>query len=98
MTGVKGTSLGRRLACLLAVVAAALAASTSSPARPFVQAPAAVAKTCSSSYTHAVIGGVEKCLRAGEFCARRYDSQYRRYGYRCIRFYSNVGRYRLTHA
>jgi hypothetical protein len=46
--------------------------------------------------THAVIGGVQKCLRRGEFCAHRYDRQYRRYGFRCIRYYANVGRYRLT--
>jgi hypothetical protein len=36
--------------------------------------------------------------RAGEFCTHAYDSQYRHYGYRCIRFYVNVHRYRLTHA
>ncbi len=98
MTGVKGTSSGRKLAVLLAAVLAALAAATSSPAKPLAPAPTAAAKSCSSSYTHAVIGGQEKCLRAGEFCAHRYDSQYRTYGYRCIRFYASVGRYRLTHA
>ena len=53
-----------------------------------------VAKSCSSGYTHAVIG--EKCLRAGEFCAHRYDWQYRRYCHRCIRDDARVGRYRLT--
>jgi ABC-type multidrug transport system ATPase subunit len=26
---------------------------------------------CSSGWTHAIIGGVHKCLRAGQFCARR---------------------------
>jgi len=46
----------------------------------------------------AVIGGAEKCLRAGEFCAHAFDSQYRRYRYRCIRYDANVQRYRLTHA
>lgn len=45
-----------------------------------------------------MIGGAEKCLRAGEFCAHAFDSQYRRYGYRCIRYDANVERYRLTHA
>ena len=60
--------------------------------------PAAAAKTCSTGYRHAVIGGVEKCLRAGEFCTHSYDRQYRRYGYRCTRYYANVHRYRLTHA
>jgi hypothetical protein len=52
----------------------------------------------SAGYVHAVIGGSEKCLRAGEFCTHAYDRQYRRYGFRCIRYYANVQRYRLTHA
>ena len=98
MTGVKRTSSGRRLTILLASALAALAAVTSSPAKPLAAATTTAARVCSSGYKHAVIGGQEKCLRAGEFCAHRYDSQYHRYGYRCIRFYSNIGRYRLTHA
>ncbi|HSS81413.1 MAG TPA: hypothetical protein VLK24_09475 [Gaiellaceae bacterium] len=88
----------RRLALALATLVAALAAGTASPAAPSPStAPAVGAKTCSAGFKHAVIGGQEKCLRAGEFCAHRYDSQYRRYGYRCIRRDSN-GRYHLTHA
>jgi len=83
---------------VLATLGAALAAATSTPAAAFGQAPAAVLRSCNGSYTHAVIGGVEKCLRSGEFCAHRYDAQYRRYGYRCVRFYANVQRYRLTRA
>jgi hypothetical protein len=83
---------------LLATALAAFAAANASPPAAPAAFPAAATKSCSSSYTHAVIGGQEKCFRAGEFCAHRYDSQYRRYGYRCIRFYANVGRYRLTHA
>jgi hypothetical protein len=81
----------KRLALLVATLVAAVAAA-GAPAH------AAVAKTCSSGYRHAVIGGAEKCLRAGEFCAHAYDSQYRHYGYRCIKYYANVHRYRLTHA
>jgi hypothetical protein len=46
---------------------------------------AAVAKTCSSGYEHAVVSGSHKCLRRGQFCARRYHRQYRRYGFRCVR-------------
>ena len=44
----------------------------------------AVAKSCSSSYVHATIGGVQKCLRRGEYCAHKYASQYKRYGFVCI--------------
>lgn len=36
--------------------------------------------------------------RAGEFCAHSADRQYRRYGFRCTKYYRNVQRYRLTHA
>ena len=88
----------RRLALVLVSAVAAFGAAGANAAHPLVAVPDAVAKTCSSGYTHAVIGGVQKCLRAGEFCAHRYDSQYRRYGYRCIVYYANVGRYRLTRA
>ncbi|HEY7019008.1 MAG TPA: hypothetical protein VH297_11120 [Gaiellaceae bacterium] len=86
----------RRIAVLLAtaVVAGGGIASTASPASQ--SRPAAAAKTCSRGYKHAVIGGKQKCLRAGEFCTHRYDRQYRRYGYRCIRYDRKVQRYRLT--
>lgn len=87
-----------RVLALVVVAASALgtpvAASTAAPSQQSVVA----AKSCSSGYTHAVIGGKQKCLRAGEFCAHRYDSQYRHYGYRCTRYYRNVHRYRLTHS
>jgi hypothetical protein len=39
---------------------------------------------CSSGYVDAVIGGAHKCLRAGEFCASRYEGDYERYGYTCV--------------
>ena len=88
----------RRLVILLVAALAAFGATGANASPSATRAvPNAVAKTCSAGYTHAVIGGAEKCLRAGEFCAHAYDSQYRRYGYRCIRYYSNVHRYRLTH-
>jgi hypothetical protein len=88
----------RRVGVVLATLVAALAAGTSSPAAPSLQtAPAAVAKLCSAGFRHAVIGGQQKCLRAGEYCAHRYDRQYRRYGYRCIRRDSH-GSYHLTYA
>lgn len=45
--------------------------------------PAANAKTCSGRYVHAVIGGAQKCLGSGEYCAHRYERQYERYGFSC---------------
>jgi hypothetical protein len=56
---------------------------------------ASASKSCSSGYTHAVIGGQQKCLRRGEYCAHRYDSQYRKYGYKCVKRDRN-GDYHLT--
>jgi hypothetical protein len=44
---------------------------------------AAVAKSCPSNFVRATIGGAVKCLHAGEFCAKRYQRQYRRYGFTC---------------
>jgi hypothetical protein len=93
------TGRRRRISVALATFVVAFAAGTASSAAPSLHAaPAVAAKTCSTGFKHAVIGGQEKCLRAGEFCAHRYDSQYRRYGYRCIRYDRRVQRYRLTHA
>lgn len=54
-----------------------------------------VSKTCSGSFTHAVIRGSEKCLRRGQFCARAADSQYRRYGFQCSKRDAR-GNYHLT--
>ena len=43
----------------------------------------AIAKTCSAGYTHAVIGGEQKCLHAGEYCAHSEAREYRRYHFVC---------------
>jgi hypothetical protein len=42
-----------------------------------------------------VIGGEHKCLRNGEYCAHRYPSQYRRYGFSCTKT-DDRGDYHLT--
>jgi hypothetical protein len=86
-----------RIALLLVAASTAFGAAAVAPAtESLALTPVAAAKPCSSGWTHAVIGGEHKCLRAGQFCARRHDSQYRRYGYRCQRYDASVGRYRLT--
>lgn len=84
-----------KVAATLAV-AAAIGASTAVPvASASSHAPiAAAAKTCSRG-TQGVINGSVRCLYRGEYCTRSADRQYRHYGLRCIRRYSN-GRYRLT--
>jgi hypothetical protein len=53
---------------------------------------AVVAKTCSPGFTHAMIGGEQKCLHAGEYCSHAEARQYRRYHFVCVRV---RGTYRL---
>jgi hypothetical protein len=65
----------------IAATVAALALPVAAQASPVAHA------ACSSSFTSATIGGRHKCLHAGEYCARRYERQYRRYGYRCSAAY-----------
>jgi hypothetical protein len=69
----------RRLALLLAVLAAALGAGSvhAAPA-----APVAITKTCSAGYVLAHLSWGDKCLRAGEFC-KVGNREYLRYGFYC---------------
>ena len=78
-----------------AIAAVSLAAATPTPAPAHQPITASAAKSCSSGWRHAVIGGSEKCLRRGQFCARRYDRQYHRYGFHCHRRDAR-GNYHLT--
>lgn len=74
----------RRIAVLLAALALAAAGPAGSAEATRSGGPSAVAaKSCGAGYTHAVIGGAHKCLRRGQFCAARYRSTYRSYGFRC---------------
>ena len=68
-----------RLKGLLCVAAFAVAL-TFGGAHAAPQRPSA----CSSGYVDAVVGGEHKCLHAGEFCAVRYETDYERYGFRCV--------------
>ena len=47
-----------------------------------------IARTACSRDVPATIGGAHKCLGAGEYCARRYERQYERYGFVCSTSYS----------
>jgi hypothetical protein len=82
----------RSLAAAVAALGVAAAAPVVAPAAaPAIQPT----KTCSGGFVHGVIGGAEKCLRRGGFCARGADSQYRRYGFRCVKRDAR-GNYHLT--
>ncbi len=53
------------------------------PANANVSSPVGIAAKVCHSGIPARIGGAEKCLQAGEYCATRYESQYEHYGYEC---------------
>jgi hypothetical protein len=72
-------------------VVAAVAALGAVPAA----VPQAVANPAHASCKRAVIGGKHKCIARGQYCSRRYQSDYRRYGYSCSRRDRN-GRYHLA--
>jgi hypothetical protein len=54
----------------------------------------AAANTCGGRYVHAVVGGQQKCLGSGEYCARRFESVYVRHGFVCERVHGTL---RLEH-
>ncbi len=56
---------------------------------------AVAAKTCPAGFTHGVIGGEQKCLHAGEYCAHSEARQYRRYDFVCKHV---RGTYRLEYS
>jgi hypothetical protein len=68
----------KRLGSVGAGVAVAVAIATGGAG-----APAAFAKSCPSGYTRATIDGSQKCLRAGEYCDRSDQNEYRHYHYTC---------------
>jgi hypothetical protein len=52
----------------------------SATSQPFAPAHA----LCGAGYVDGVIGGVHKCLRAGEFCSAGHEPDYERYGFTCV--------------
>ncbi|HEX8741814.1 MAG TPA: hypothetical protein VF712_01655 [Thermoleophilaceae bacterium] len=79
MTRTRSRALGA--AAALALIAAA--PTTAGTAGAGAPAPITAAKSCSSGWKHAVIGGAHKCLRAGQFCSKSKDSRYHKYGFHC---------------
>lgn len=73
----------RRLLASAAIVAAVVLGGLSAEVSSAPLSSTAITKTCGAGYRHAVIGGRHTCLRRGQFCAKRYDRQYHRYGYHC---------------
>jgi hypothetical protein len=85
----------KRALAVVVACAALLAAPPLAPASPSPAPSAVIAKSCSGSYTHAVIGGSHKCLRRGQYCAHGRDREYHRYGFHCHKR-DSYGSYHLT--
>jgi len=76
-----------RIVALIAALALGVAVpAAQAPAQPASGPSVAfVAKTCGAGYTPAKIGGKKKCLRRGQFCAKAYKKQYKKYGFKCAK-------------
>jgi hypothetical protein len=74
--------LRRRVTTYLALAALALGGATAAGATTRAP-PAALNHPTASACKSARIGGRHKCIAAGQFCAKRYQRDYRRYGYTC---------------
>jgi hypothetical protein len=82
----------RRVIAILAVACCG-AGGQAVVAAPSARPAAQVASAC----TYARIGGKTKCLMPGEYCARRYQNQYRHYGFTCSKL-DRRGHWHLEYA
>jgi hypothetical protein len=85
----------RRKAGLAVVLAVALAAPAANATAPASSGGHAAGSAVRAACTKAVIGGRHTCLAAGQRCTRKYDRQYRRYGFACTKR-DSAGHYRLV--
>jgi len=91
----KGLDMRKKLATLAIVCATGIGASIAGVAPAGAGAlPRAGVHQAWASCVYGKIGGVRKCLRAGEYCARRYERQYLRYGFECTKL-DHLGRWHL---
>ena len=77
----------RWLALLVLIAAAAYAAASLSPAgTPVAGTENAYANHCYSGYVHADVSWrtKPKCLRAGQFCIKTRNPEYKKYGFQCV--------------
>jgi hypothetical protein len=61
---------------------------------PVVSQAKPISPVASIACKHARIGGQSKCIARGQYCARRYERDYERYGYHCTKR-DYRGRYHL---
>lgn len=77
---------------ILATVVTAMVAAAPATAATADSHPSGPAATIACK--HAKIGGKSKCIARGQYCARRYERDYERYGLHCTKRDAN-GRYHL---
>jgi hypothetical protein len=65
-----------------------------SPAAVPAAPPSAAQEASAMACKRAKIGGQTKCIARGQFCARSYQRDYRRYGFSCS-YVDRNGRYHL---
>jgi hypothetical protein len=75
---------------VLAVVASLVGAAPLATPVADASGPSAVAAACKN----AKIGGQSKCIGRGQFCAKRFERDYNRYGFTCSKRDRN-GRWHL---
>jgi hypothetical protein len=51
----------------------------------------ALSAQCSAGFVDGTVGGVHKCLRAGEFCSPAHEADYERSGFSCVAGHLRVG-------
>lgn len=80
----------KRIAPILVSVALALGVGVAPLPATAANGVTAIEVSCKK----AKIGGKRKCIAAGQFCARKYERDYNKYGYTCSKKDRN-GRYHL---
>ena len=73
----------RRLTAALAATALALGVPVAGTAGATAQQQHTAAPIAQAACIHAKIGGKRKCIARGQYCARRYERDYERYGFTC---------------
>jgi hypothetical protein len=75
--------LSRRLLSVLAVAGAALALGGLTAAGARDSDARGLAKSCRAGSVPGVIAGKKTCLKSGQRCVRKHDTQYHRFGFHC---------------
>ena len=79
-----------RIAAAVALAVALAAVLLAAPGIGGARSPAGL--DCRAGYVDGIVGGVHKCLHAGEFCSPDRQADYARYGFACIGGHLKAGK------